>query len=111
MGERKMKYAMQSSVHADNITASVWTAESYEMAILSFSSGILTGTLSLHIPPSVAQATADAFNEAMEDHRQDEELRELYALYKGEASAGLHKPQEELDAELRDAGRGHLVRP
>ena len=111
MGASKMKYAMQSSVHADNITASVWTSENSERSILSFSSGILTGTLSLHIPPAVAQATAAAFNEAMEDHRQDEELRELYALYKGEASAGLHKPQSELDAELRDAGRGHLVRP
>ena len=74
-----MKYAMQSSVHVDEIKASVWTAESFEMAILSFSSGILTGTLSLHIPPSVAQATADAFNEAMREHKRNEEMSRVEA--------------------------------
>ena len=75
-----MKYAMQSSVHADNIKASVvWTAEDGERSILSFSSGILTGTLSLHIPPSVAQATADAFNEAMREHKRNEEMSRVEA--------------------------------
>ena len=74
-----MKYAMQSSVHADNITASVWTSENSERSILSFSSGILTGTLSLHIPPSVAQATAAAFNEAMREHKRNEEMSRVEA--------------------------------
>ncbi len=63
------------------------------------------------IPPSVADATADAFNEAMAEHERDQEMARAKALYDGEKAAGLHKSKEELDADLRDAGREHLVRP
>lgn len=61
-------YAMQSSVHARHIEARTWTTPDGESAILTFSSGILSGNLSMHIPPSVADATAAAFNEAMRAH-------------------------------------------
>ena len=74
-----MKYAMQSSVHVDEIKASVWTSDDGERSILSFESGVLTGTLSMHIPPAVAQATADAFNKAMREHERDKEMRRVEA--------------------------------
>lgn len=69
-----MKYALQSSVHVDSIEAHSFHCSS-GAAILSFKSGILTGTLSLHIPPSVADATADAFNEAMAEHERQEQQK------------------------------------
>ena len=45
------------------------------------------------------------------DARFKREYARLKPLYDAEKRAGLLKPKEELDAELRDAGRGHLVRP
>lgn len=38
------------------------------------------------------------------------EGRSMHALYKAEKAAGLLRPQAEIDEELRQAGRGHLVR-
>lgn len=37
------------------------------------------------------------------------ELRNMQLLYSAEKRAGLLKSKDELAAELRDAGRGHLV--
>lgn len=42
--------------------------------------------------------------------REQAEIRHWYALWEGERAAGLLRPKAELDQELRDAGRGHLVR-
>lgn len=39
------------------------------------------------------------------------EFKRLKDLYEAEKRAGLLRPQTELDQELRDAGRGHLVKP
>ncbi len=41
---------------------------------------------------------------------EQREAAKWAALYRGEKAAGLLRPQEELDRELREAGRGHLVR-
>lgn len=38
-----------------------------------------------------------------------EEYRRMKSLYEGEKAAGLHKPREEYEADLIDAGRGHLL--
>lgn len=38
-----------------------------------------------------------------------DEMRRMKALYEGEKAAGLHKSREEYEAEMRDAGRGHLL--
>lgn len=40
----------------------------------------------------------------------EKDLPKLRRQYEAERRAGLLRPQEELDQELRDAGRGHLVR-
>lgn len=37
------------------------------------------------------------------------EFERMKALYEGEKRAGLHKPREEYEQDLRDAGRGHLI--
>lgn len=46
----------------------------------------------------------------LEEHNA-EMAGQYLSLYKAEKRAGLLKSKEELDADLRDAGRGHLVRP
>ena len=40
----------------------------------------------------------------------DAELLKMWKLYQGEKRAGLLRPQEEIDRDIIDAGRGHLVR-
>lgn len=40
---------------------------------------------------------------------EEEEMRKLYQLYKAERDMGLLRPQEEIDQDIRDAGRGHLL--
>ncbi len=47
--------------------------------------------------------------EACRDAHFQREAARLKPLYDAEKRAGLHKSKEELDAELRDAGRGHLT--
>ncbi len=63
----KGKYAMSLSVHLDRIEASVFNCGSGD-AVLGFRGSILGGSVSIHIPLSVAMATADAFNKAMAEH-------------------------------------------
>lgn len=61
-----MKYALTSSVHVDHLEATTFHCGG--VAILTFKGGILNGSLCLHIPPAVADATAAAFNKAMAEH-------------------------------------------
>ena len=65
-----MKYAMQSNVMVETINATVFVGSSGN-AMLSFKAQIGCA-LSLHIPLSVAKATADAFNAAMAAHEEGE---------------------------------------
>lgn len=48
-----------------------------------------------------------------ENHREETvaKMKRNWALYQAEKAAGLLRPQEEIDQDIRDAGRGHLVRP
>ena len=47
--------------------------------------------------------------EACVDARIKREYARWRPLYEGEKRAGLLKSKEELNADLRDAGRGHLI--
>ena len=40
----------------------------------------------------------------------DEQSAYWKPLYEGEKRAGLLRPQSEINADLKDAGRGHLIR-
>lgn len=53
---------------------------------------------------------ADECDECAEDRAQAEAAK-LRPLYEAEKRAGLLRSKDELDQELRDAGRGHLVSP
>lgn len=61
-----MNHAMTSMSHHKSIKADVWRSPGVDRAILTFQGS--HGQFSLHIPPSVAQATADAFNKAMAEN-------------------------------------------
>lgn len=55
-------------------------------------------------------ADAPGYDDEQPDEPSPEEYRRMRALYEGEKAASLHKSSEEYEAELRDAGRGHLIR-
>ncbi len=55
-----------------------------------------------------------AMQERIDGERPDEpspeEMRRMRRLYDAEKAAGLHRPRAEQEADLIDAGRGHLIR-
>lgn len=67
-----MKYAIQSSTQVETLEATVFDAKGGR-AILTFQEGI-GRNINMHIPLSVAQATADAFNAAMAAHEAEEAM-------------------------------------
>lgn len=90
------------------------------------------GRLTFHgISPDAAHAMVEAYNalptcgncgDKVESVGEDEicdecrgewnaeQAKRLRPLYEAEKRSGLLRPKEELDKELREAGRGHLVR-
>lgn len=64
----------------------------------------------LHNDRAALQAMLAEDDDERPDEPSPEELRKMKALYEGEKAAGLHKSPEEYEADLRDAGRGHLLR-
>lgn len=67
-----MNFSLNSNFLVKSIRAEAFTATSGN-AILSFNEGIGRG-ISLHVPPSVAEATAKAFNDAMAAHEAEGKL-------------------------------------
>ena len=39
------------------------------------------------------------------------EMQRMFELYRAEKRAGLLRPQEEIDRDIEEAGRGHLLPP
>ena len=64
----------------------------------------------MYVDTDFAPMTEDEWCDSCDDERTEAEKAHYLALYEGERRAGLLRPKHEIDADLRDAGRGHLIR-